>query len=149
MGSGQRAVGYVIVVAISGRRYCTPMSLDAGKSKRDANLDLISWWSRNEGEKQRSAMQCSTAKNGALDCNDLLEVKNEGGSLRYPVEEKRNDRSQEDSNAHTPLGVSEDEHGRPKVRPPSEITIFHFSAARASGERRSLARVACRAFNKE
>jgi hypothetical protein len=40
--------------------------------------------------------------------NDLLEVKNEGGSLRYPVEEKRNDRSQEDSNAHTPLGVSED-----------------------------------------
>jgi hypothetical protein len=65
VGSGQRAVGYVIVVAVSGRRYCTPMSLDAGKSKRDANLDLISQWSRNEGEKKRNAMQGNTAKNGA------------------------------------------------------------------------------------
>jgi len=89
---------------------------------------------RGREETQRNARQHSEER--SLDrCNDLLEVKNEGGSLRYPVEKKRNDRSQEDSNAHTPLGVSEDEHGRPKVRLPSEITIFHFSAARASGEK--------------
>ena len=61
---------------------------------------------------QRNAMQHSEER--GLDSNDLLEVKNEGYSLRYPVEEKRNDRSQENSNAHTPLGVSEDEHGRPR-----------------------------------